>query len=109
MCMEDVKIGRSQNAGQFNRTVATASQMAVSCDYDRFALIFTAPVTGHVTYSLDNPAVLGNGINLGVGDGAVWLNVKDHGELVQREWQCISDQAGGVAIGILYSRFPKVQ
>lgn len=109
MCMEDVKIGRNQSGGQVNLSVATASKPAIGHSRERFAIVFTAPVVGHVTYSLDPVAVLGNGINLGAGDGAVWLNVKDHGEIVQRGWTCISDQAGGAAVSILYSMYPEVK
>lgn len=107
MCMEDVQIGREAHADQVDIAPATASVPAIGGSPHRFALVFTAPIVGHVTYSLHNPAVLGQGINLGVGDGAIALNIKDHGRMVTKPFYAISDQAGGAPCSILFSIMPR--
>lgn len=93
MCMEDVRIGRKTMSRQHDFTATTTSQPLISGSDDRYAMILTAPLVGHVTYSLENPAVLGNGINLGVGDGAITISIQEHGDIVRRPWFIISDQA----------------
>jgi len=102
MCMEDVKIGRETMGGQTDLTASLTSQPLLPGADDRYSIVFTAPVAGHVTYSLANPAILGNGINLGVGDGTSQLDIQHHGDLVRRQWFCIADQASA-PISVLWT------
>lgn len=102
MCIEDVRIGRKANAGQVDLVAGLASIPALPQADDRFSLMFSAPIAGHVTYSLENPAVIGQGINLGPGDGAVWINVKDVGGIVKAPWFVVSDAAAS-PISIMFT------
>ena len=102
MCMEDVRIGRKTSASQVDLTVGLTSIQAIGGSPNRYCLVFSAPIAGHVTYSLDNPAVLGNGINLGVGDGMYSLNIQHHGDIVRRPWFAISDAASS-PVGIMFT------
>lgn len=106
MCMEDVRIARHSESGQFDFTATNSSQIAISQHAKRYAIVFSAPTVGNITYSLNNPAVLGQGITIGAGGGPIALDLQHHGDLVRRAWYAISDQAS-VKTSILVSVLEK--
>lgn len=96
MCMEDVRIGRKTLGGQTTVVSTGATQPVIPSDHARRVIVFCAPVTGSCTYSLNNPAVAGEGIFLAAGDGPVHATVDRWGDLVTKPWHLISSGAGVV-------------
>lgn len=102
MCIEDVRLGRKAMSGQVDLIAGLVSIPALPQSDDRFSIVLSAPIAGHITYSLENPAVIGQGINLGPGDGTTVLNVKDCGAMVKAPWFVVSDAATS-PIAILFT------
>lgn len=103
MCMDDVRLGRKSLSDQVDIAPTTVSAEVLTGADNRIAIVFNRPSVGTVTYSLHQPAVLGQGITLGAGDGSVSLDIQRHGGMVCRPWQAISDQAGGAPSAILFT------
>lgn len=106
MCMEDVRIGRETTGGQVATTVGTTSVQILSGSPHRYSIVLTPGIANHITFSTENPAVLGQGINLGPGDGCCKLNIQHHGDLVRKAWYAIAD-AGSNAIAVMVTNLAK--
>lgn len=96
MCMEDVKIGREQQAAVKRMTASTTVTPYVAQSDTRAVLILVPPTVGNLTYSLEKPSAVGDGINFVPQSAPLALNIRDHGELVTREWFVLSDQASQI-------------
>jgi hypothetical protein len=107
MCMEDVRIGRDTMGGIAPFSASNASNLAIAESVTRVSLVLTRPLAGTVTYSTERPAVSGVGINLGVGDSALSLDIATHGDLVRRAWYAVLD-AGNQNMAVFFSDLPRV-
>lgn len=102
MCMEDYKLGRETQSGSVKKAVGLTSDLAIGESVKRTALILSNPLANNVTFSLQNPAVSGQGIVLNVSTGPFSMDVQTHGDIVRRPWYCIAD-AGTPTVEIFFS------
>lgn len=82
----------------FDTQGIASSHLIVSNSHKRFSLVFFPPKTGVATLSNDKGNALGQGLNLLPGQSPVYLTLKDHGDLVQKEWYVVYD-VGATLIG----------
>lgn len=106
MCMEDVRLGRDTMSGMSPFLASVVSTLAIGQGNMRFSLTFPRPLAGSVTYSLNNPAVSGVGLVLGVGDAAFSMNIKTDGDLVRRAWYAVLD-AGAQNMALMFTDLPQ--
>ena len=106
MCMEDVRIGRDTQSIQMQFTSALTSSPVIAADENRVTLILPGPLANVITYSINDPAVSGQGIRLGAQSPSIILNIWDHGDLVRRAWTCIHTVAGET-LSVLATRLTK--
>lgn len=100
MCMEDVRIGRESFSRQSDLVVGNTSRSLVSASPGRIALLICPPSAGSITVSLDQTAVLGNGITLASTSSPVRLNIQHDGALLTRPMWVIAD-AGNRRLSII--------
>lgn len=104
--MEGVRLGRESNGQSLVVPLSTVSGLAIGESLTRMALVFPGPLAGNVTYSLQNPAVSGQGLVLNASSGPFSLDIQTHGDLVRRAWYAVAD-AGTPTVQIFFSDLPK--
>lgn len=104
MCMEDYKMGKATMGELVPIVVGLASALAVPQNINRRSLLLGPPDVGVITYSTDNPAVLGLGLNVAAGQDAIMLCQDEWGSLVKQVWYAISTVAVSNAC-FAYSHF----
>ncbi len=90
MCIEDIRLGRKTRAAQTRVTLGVVSVLTVGNAFDRVSLIFSNPSAASVTFSINNPAVDGEGITIATADPPVKLNIRDDGRLVTSQWFAVA-------------------
>lgn len=95
MCMEDYQIGRKTVSNEFNVVATAVGNSAIPYDEFRTCLILCAPAAGGVTYTLAMTPVVGSGIRITAGGSPVVFDLIQHGDIVRKQWNVISD-AGNV-------------
>lgn len=95
MCMEDIRLGRQTVTMEVPISLTNASQAFLERDLFRTVLILWPPPSGTTTFSINSPVVVDQGITVPSGSPPVVLNIKDHGDIVTRQWFAIHS-AGGV-------------
>jgi hypothetical protein len=73
--------------------VQTASTLLLAANPNRLGVIISAPDATRVTLSLNNPAVLGFGIDLYEDDPPFQLRARDYGNAVMGPIYAIADTA----------------
>jgi len=82
MCMEDVRLGRASYREQKTIVVTDASAVLLSPSDSRVGVVIDNGGTENVTLSLNNPAVIEEGIVLEPSDPPMTLAVQYHGQIV---------------------------
>lgn len=93
MCWEDVRIGLDSVSNPVPLSVGVASAPVLGASVQRTAILFCAPNAGTVTYSPVSTAVLGQGITLSAGQGALQLDIRSYGNGIQSAWSAIASAA----------------
>ena len=76
---------------KINVALTTTSFLEESSD--RVGLIINAPLTDYFTISLEETAILNEGITLYAGNEPLILTLAEHGQLVTLSWSAISSMS----------------
>ena len=86
MCCEDMTIGHESKSQPTVIAVPAAAVQLVMASPNRIALVFGNPSIGAVGITTLQPTAATDGMQLTPTSPPIMLNIRDHGDLVQRSW-----------------------
>jgi hypothetical protein len=100
MCLQDIQLGRQTYSEQKTITAGSSAVELVSASPNRIALIISAPASNGVGLGFTNQVSTSNGLQLPSTQSPIILNIRDHGDIVRRQWWVVAG-TNGVSISTI--------
>lgn len=104
MCLADYAIGQSLFCAEHKINVGATSSLLVAANPNRALLIIGPPETDNVWLTTVQPASLGQGFFIGVGQAPIILDWQRHGNTCAKAWYAIT-VAGSDLVSVMEGEF----